>query len=80
MLVDFEEKEGALHVKVVQQNQVKAEKSTTEQLPVAVQTNLEDLTETHWQSTVTCFLRTNVTLVIYDSCHTQHPYRRCSSH
>jgi len=46
VLVEFEEKEGALHVKAVQQHQVKVERSTTEQLPVAVQTNLEDLTET----------------------------------
>lgn len=45
MLVEFEEKEGALHVKAVQQHQVKVEESTTEQLLVAVQTNLEDLTE-----------------------------------
>ncbi|XP_048062052.1 uncharacterized protein LOC125277609 [Megalobrama amblycephala] len=45
VLVEFEEKEGALHVKAVQQHQVKVEESTTEQLPVAVQTNLENLTE-----------------------------------
>lgn len=45
VLVEFEEKEGVLHVKAVQQHQVKVEESTTEQLPVAVQTNLENLTE-----------------------------------
>ncbi len=36
-LVEFEEKEGVLHVKAVQQRQVKVELSTTEQLPVPVQ-------------------------------------------
>ncbi len=45
-LVEFEEKEGVLHVKAVQQRQVKVELSTTEQLPVPVHINLENLTET----------------------------------
>lgn len=45
MLVEFEENEGTLHVKTVQQHQVKAEENTTEQLPVPVQTNLENLTK-----------------------------------
>ncbi|XP_052392086.1 uncharacterized protein LOC127939541 [Carassius gibelio] len=46
VLVEFEEKENALHVKAVQQHKVKAEISTSEQLPVPVQINLENLTET----------------------------------
>lgn len=45
-LVEFEEKEGTLHVKAVQQHQVNVEINTTEQLPVPVQINLENLTET----------------------------------
>lgn len=45
-LVEFEEKEGTLHVKAMQQHQVKVEVSTTEPLPVPVQINLENLTET----------------------------------
>ncbi|KAL1260059.1 hypothetical protein QQF64_007886 [Cirrhinus molitorella] len=45
-LVEFEEKEDALYVKAVQQCQVKVEASTTEQLPVPVHINLENLTET----------------------------------
>lgn len=45
VLVEFEEKEGALHVKAVQQHQVKVEDITMEQLPVTVQTNLDDLSE-----------------------------------
>ncbi len=45
-LVEFEEKEGVLHVTAVQQRQVKVELSTTEQLPVPVHINLENLTET----------------------------------
>ncbi len=45
-LVEFEEKEGVLHVRAVQQRQVKVELSTTEQLPVPVHINLENLTET----------------------------------
>lgn len=46
MLVELEEKEGALHVRTVQQCQVKGEVSTREQLPVPVQIDLENLTET----------------------------------
>ncbi len=45
-LVEFEEKEGVLHVKAVQQRQVEVELSTTEQLPIPVHINLENLTET----------------------------------
>ena len=44
-LVDFEEKEGVLHVKALQQNQIQAEESSIEQLPVPVQTNLKELTQ-----------------------------------
>ncbi len=46
VFVEFEEKEGVLHVKAVQQRQVKVELSTTEQLPVPENINLENLTET----------------------------------
>lgn len=45
-LVEFEEKEDALHVRAMQHQQAKVEESTSELLPIPVQTNLENLTET----------------------------------
>ncbi|KAL2086778.1 hypothetical protein ACEWY4_017837 [Coilia grayii] len=43
-LVEFEERDGALHVKVIKHDQALVEKSHPEQLPVPVQVKLEELT------------------------------------
>ncbi|KAL7883683.1 hypothetical protein SRHO_G00013410 [Serrasalmus rhombeus] len=48
-LVEFEEKEGVLHVKAVQQTHASVEEGSVEQLAVPVQTNLEGLTHLQWQ-------------------------------